>query len=167
MGTDHSRTTERGKGETVSADELEEMGPVDYLIIEWPGRQPTGEAAPILVDLVDRGLIRVIDIAFLAKGEDGSVTMLELSSLAEQSESLSELAGASSGLLSGEDAEEAATALEPGTSAAILVYENRWAAPFAAALRRSGAQLVANGRIPVQGILAALDAAEEAESTTS
>ena len=74
MGTDHSRTTERGKGETVSADELEEMGPVDYLIIEWPGRQPTGEAAPILVDLVDRGLIRVIDIAFLAKGEDGSVT---------------------------------------------------------------------------------------------
>ena len=151
----------------MSADELEEMGPIDYLIVEWPDRQPTGEAAPILVDLVDRGLIRVIDIAFLAKGEDGSVTMLELSSLAEQSESLSELAGASSGLLSGEDAEEAATALEPGTSAAILVYENRWAAPFAAALRRSGAQLVANGRIPVQGILAALDAAEEAESTTS
>jgi hypothetical protein len=151
----------------VSADELEEMGPIDYLIVEWPDRQPTGEAAPILVDLVDRGLIRVIDIAFLAKGEDGSVTMLELSSLAEQSESLKELAGASSGLLSGEDAEEAATALEPGTSAAILVYENRWAAPFAAALRRSGAQLVANGRIPVQGILAALDAAEEAESTTS
>ena len=143
------------------------MGPIDYLIIEWPDRQPTGEAAPILVDLVDRGLIRVIDIAFLAKGEDGSVTMLELSSLAEQSESLSELAGASSGLLSGEDAEEAAAALEPGTSAAILVYENRWAAPFAAALRRSGAQLVANGRIPVQGILAALDAAEEAESTSS
>ena len=151
----------------MSADELEEMGPIDYLIIEWPERQPTGEAAPILVDLVDRGLIRVIDIAFLAKGEDGSVTTLELSSLAEQSESLSELAGASSGLLTGEDAEEAATALEPGTSAAILVYENRWAAPFAAALRRSGAQLVANGRIPVQGILAALDAAEDAESTTS
>ncbi len=142
------------------------MGPIDYLIVEWPDRQPTGEAAPILVDLVDRGLIRVIDIAFLAKGEDGSVTMLELTSLAEQSESLKELVGASSGLLSGEDAEEAATALEPGSSAAILVYENRWAGPFAAALRRSGAQLVANGRIPVQGILAALDAAEEAESTT-
>ena len=167
MGTNHSRTNRDGKGEIVSADELEEMGPVDYLIVEWPGRQPTGEAAPILVDLVDRGLIRVIDIAFLAKGEDGSVTMLELSSLAEQSESLNELAGASSGLLSGEDAEEAATALEPGSSAAILVYENRWAAPFAAALRRSGAQLVANGRIPIQGILAALDAAEESESTTS
>ena len=151
----------------MSADELEEIGPIDYLVIEWPGRQPTGEAAPLLVDLVDRGLIRIIDLAFLAKGEDGSVAMLELSSLAEQSESLNELAGASSGLLSSEDAEEAAAALEPGTSAAILVYENRWAAPFAAALRRSGAQLVANGRIPVQGILAALDAVEEAESTTS
>jgi hypothetical protein len=155
------------QGESVSADELEEIGPIDYLIIEWPDRQPTGEAAPLLVDLVDRGLIRVLDLAFIAKGEDGSVTMLELSALAAQSESLKELAGASSGLLTEEDADEAATALEPGTSAAILVYENRWAAPFAAALRRSGAQLVANGRIPVQGILAALDAAEEDGSTNS
>ncbi len=151
----------------MNANELDEMGPIDYLVIEWPGRQPSGEAAPLLVDLVDRGLIRVIDIVFLAKGEDGSVTMLDIASLAEQSESLNELSGASSGLLSEEDAGEAATALEPGTSAAILVYENRWAAPFAAALRRSGAQLVANGRIPVQAILAALDAAEESESTTS
>ena len=151
----------------MNANELDEMGPIDYLVIEWPDRQPSGEAAPLLVDLVDRGLIRVIDIAFLAKGEDGSVTTLDIASLAEQSESLKELAGASSGLLSEEDAGEAATALEPGSSAAILVYENRWAAPFAAALRRSGAQLVANGRIPVQAILAALDAAEGSESTTS
>jgi hypothetical protein len=155
-----SKNNAETEGESVSADDLEEMGPIDYLIIEWPDRQPTGEAAPILVDLVDRGLIRIIDIAFLAKGQDGSVTTLELSSLAEQSESLKELVGASSGLLSGEDAEEAASALEPGSSAAILVYENRWAAPFAVALRRSGAQLVANGRIPVQAVLAALDAAE-------
>lgn len=151
----------------MNANELDEMGPIDYLVIEWPDRQPSGEAAPLLVDLVDRGLIRVIDIAFLAKGEDGSVTTLDIASLAEQSESLKELAGASSGLLSEEDAGEAATALEPGSSAAILVYENRWAGPFAAALRRSGAQLVANGRIPVQAILAALDAAEGSESTTS
>ncbi len=150
----------------MNANELDEMGPIDYLVIEWPDRQPSGEAAPLLVDLVDRGLIRVIDIVFLAKGEDGSVTMLDIASLAEQSESLNELSGASSGLLSEEDAGEAATALEPGTSAAILVYENRWAAPFAAALRRSGAQLVANGRIPVQAILAALDAAEGSESTS-
>jgi hypothetical protein len=152
------------EGESVSADDIEEMGPIDYLIIEWPDRQPTGEAAPLLVDLVDRGLIRVIDLAFLAKGEDGSVRTLDISSLAEQSESLNELVGASSGLLSDEDAEEAAKALDPGSTAAILVYENRWAAPFAAALRRSGAQLVANGRIPVQAILAALDASE---STTT
>jgi len=151
----------------VTTDELEEMGPIDYLIIAGPDRQPTGEAAPLLVDLVDRGLIRIIDIAFLAKGEDGSVATLDLASLAEQSDSLTELVGASSGLLSDEDAAEAATALEPGTSAAILVYENSWAAPFAAALRRSGAQLVANGRIPVQAMLAALDAAENSESTAS
>ena len=151
----------------MSTEELDEMGPIDYLVIEWPDRQPNGEAAPFLVDLVDRGLIRVIDIAFLAKDDDGSVTTLELSSLAEASESLKELVGASSGVLSEEDAEEAANALEPGRSAAVLVYENRWAAPFAAALRRSGAQLVANGRIPIQAMLAALDAAEAAESTES
>ena len=151
----------------MSTEELDEMGPIDYLVIEWPDRQPNGEAAPFLVDLVDRGLIRVIDIAFLAKDDDGSVTTLELSSLAEESELLKELVGASSGVLSEEDAEEAANALEPGRSAAVLVYENRWAAPFAAALRRSGAQLVANGRIPIQAMLAALDAAEAAESTES
>jgi Family of unknown function (DUF6325) len=155
------------EGRSVSTDELEEMGPIDYLVIEWPDRQPTGEAAPLLVDLVDRGLIRVIDIAFLVKDEDGAVRRLDLSSLAEESDALRTLQGASSGLLSDEDAEEAATAIEPGSSAAILVYENRWAAPFAVALRRSGAQLVANGRIPVQAILAALDAAEGSEPTTA
>jgi Family of unknown function (DUF6325) len=151
----------------MSAEELDVMGPIDYLLIEWPDRQPSGDAAPLLVDLVDRGLIRVIDIAFLAKGEDGSVTPLDIASLAEQAESLKELLGASSGLLTEEDADEVAPLLDPGSSAAILVYENRWAAPFARALRRSGAQLVANGRIPVQAILAALDATEESESTTS
>jgi hypothetical protein len=149
----------------VSVEELEEMGPIDYLIIEWPDRQPSGEAAPLLADLVDRGLVRIIDLAFIAKGEDGSVTMLDIAALADESDRLGELVGASSGLLSPEDAEEAATAIEPGTSAAILVYENVWAAPFAVALRRSGAQLVANGRIPVQAILAALDAAEGSQTT--
>jgi hypothetical protein len=149
----------------VSAEELEEMGPIDYLIIEWPDRQPSGEAAPLLADLVDRGLIRILDLAFIAKGEDGSVTMLDIGALPHESDRLGELVGASSGLLSEEDAEEAARALERGTSAAVLVYENLWAAPFAVALRRSGAQLVANGRIPVQAILAALDASEGSEAT--
>ena len=145
----------------MSADELDEMGPVDYVVVEWPGQQPTGEAAPLLVDLVDRGLIRILDLAFIAKGEDGSVAGLEISNLGEEVEELAVFEGASSGLLSEEDIEEAGEALEPGTSAALLVYENRWAAPFAVAVRRSGGQLVASGRIPVQAIIAALDAAEE------
>jgi hypothetical protein len=142
--------------------ELDEMGPIDFLVIEWPDRQPNGEAAPILLDLVDRGLIRIIDLAFLTKGEDGSVEAIDIANLAEESGQLAELLGASSDLLTEEDMREASEALEPGTSAAVLVYENRWAAPFAVALRRSGAQLVANGRIPVQAIVAALDSAEAA-----
>jgi hypothetical protein len=136
------------------------MGPIDYLLIEWTERQPTGEAVPYLVDLVDRGMIRILDLAFIAKGEDGSVAALELADVAGEVEAFAVFVGAASGLLSDEDVEEASSALEPGTSAALLVYENRWAAPLAAALRRSGAQMVASGRIPVEDVLAALDAAE-------
>jgi hypothetical protein len=147
----------------MEASDLDQMGPIDYIVVEWPGKQPTGEAAPLLVDLVDRGLIRIIDLAFIAKAEDGSVAGLEMSALAGEVPELRILEGASSGLVSDEDRDAAGEALEPGTSAAILVYENRWAAPFAAAVRRSGGQLVANGRIPVQAILAALDATEEAD----
>jgi hypothetical protein len=146
----------------VSAEEFDEMGPIDYLLVEWPGRQPTGEAAPHLIDLVDRGLIRILDLVFLHKDEDGSLVRLEITDLGDQVEAFADFEGASSGLLSDEDTEEAAGALEPGTSAALLVYENRWAAPFASALRRSGGQLVATGRIPIQSVLAALDAADAA-----
>jgi hypothetical protein len=138
------------------------MGPIDYVIIEWPGRQPTGEAAPHLIDLVDRGLIRIIDLAFIAKAEDGSVAALEISDLGDAVAAFAAFEGASSGLLSEEDIGEAAAALEAGTSAALLVFENSWAAPFATAVRKSGGQLVASGRIPVQAVLAALDAAETA-----
>jgi uncharacterized membrane protein len=144
----------------LNGEELNEMGPIDYLIVEWPDRQPTGEAAPHLIDLVDRGLIRILDLAFVAKAEDGSVAVLEIADLGDEVEAFAAFEGASSGLLSDEDATEAGAALEPGTSAALLVYENRWAAPFAAAMRRSGGQLVASGRIPIQAVLAALDAAE-------
>jgi len=151
----------------MGTDELEEMGPIDYIVVEWPGRQPTGEAVPHLVDLVDGGIIRILDLAFIAKAEDGSVAGLELSELGEEVAELKVFEGASSGLLTDEDTAEAAAALEPGTSAAVLVYENRWAAPFAAAVRRSGGQLVASGRIPVQAVLAALEAAEEAEGATA
>lgn len=148
----------------MAADELDEMGPIDYVLIEWPGRQPTGEALPHLVDLVDRGIVRVLDLAFLTKSEDGTVAGIAISELGDEVEEIKVFEGASSGLLSDEDRAEAAEAMDPGTSAALLVYENRWAAPFAAAVRRSGGQLVADGRIPVQGFLAALEAAEEAES---
>jgi Family of unknown function (DUF6325) len=149
----------------LSTDELEEMGPIDYLLIEWPDRQPTGEAAPILVDLVERGIIRVLDLAFIAKADDGSVAALEIADLGQEVAELTVFEGASSGLLTEDDHAEAAAALEPGTSAALMVFENRWAAPLASTLRRSGAQLVATGRIPVQAVLAALEAAEEAEAT--
>src|SRR3954469_23096859 len=139
---------------------LEEMGPVDYIVLEWPGRQPQGDVAPMIIDLVDRGIIRILDVALMVKAEDGSVAALDLGETNGDSAGFSEFEGASSGLLGQEDLEEAAAALEPGTSAAILVWENRWAAPFAVAMRKSGGQLVANGRIPVQGILGALDALE-------
>ena len=144
----------------MNGEALDEMGPIDYLIVEWPDRQPTGEAAPHLIDLVDRGLIRILDLAFIAKGEDGSVAALEIADLGDGVEAFAAFEGASSGLLSDDDVAAAGEALEPGTSAALLVYENRWAAPFAAAMRRTGAQLVASGRIPIQDLLAALDAAE-------
>jgi len=144
---------------------LEEMGPVDYIVLEWPGRQPKGDVAPLIIDAVDRGLIRILDIALMVKGDDGSVAAIDLGELDDDT-GFSAFSGASSGLLAQEDLEEAATALEPGTSAAILMWENRWAAPIAVALRKSGGQLVASGRIPVQGILAALEAMDPETATT-
>ena len=147
------------------ADDLDQMGPIDYLVVEWPAaRQPTGEALPLLADLVDRGLIRILDLAFVHKEQDGSVVGLDLKALgADGAPELAMFEGASSGLLGEEDYDEAGAAIRPGCSAALLVYENTWAAPFASALRRSGAQLVANGRIPVNAIIAALDELEERE----
>ena len=121
----------------MGTEELDEMGPIDYILVEWPGRQPNGEAAPHLVDLVERGIIRVLDLAFITKDEDGNVAGMEISEIADQVEEMRIFEGASSDLLSDDDVAEAAEALEPGTSAALLVYENRWAAPFAAAVRRS------------------------------
>jgi Family of unknown function (DUF6325) len=142
--------------------DLSEMGPIDYVLIEWPDRQPDGRAVPHLVDLVDRGIIRLLDLTFITKGEDGSVAAVEIADLGDGAEEFAVFEGASSGLLTDEDTDEAAGALEPGTSAALLVYENSWAAPFATAVRESGGQLVAGGRIPIQAMLAALEAAEAA-----
>ena len=143
------------------SEQFDELGPIDYILVEWPGRQPNGEVAPHLVDLVDRGLIRILDLAFIAKAEDGTVSGLEIADVGGEVAELSIFEGASSGLLADEDIEDAGRVLEPGTSAALLVFENTWAGPFASAVRRSGGQLVASGRIPVQAFLAALDAAEQ------
>lgn len=140
-----------------------EMGPIDYIVVEWPaGKPPTGEALPLLVDLVDRGLIRVLDFAFVQKQDDGTVIGLDLADVGDDPQ-LTVFEGASSGILGDDDYQEAGTAIEPGCAAALLVYENTWAAPFATALRRTGAQLVAGGRIPVNAIIAALDEAEGKE----
>lgn len=139
--------------------DIQTMGPVDYLIVEFPGNRMTGEGVPILLDLVDRGIIRILDLAFIRKDADESIQVLTIEDMdAEGAEHFSVFEGASSGLLSNEDYEEAAIALEPNSSAGIIVYENTWAAPLAIAMRRGGAQVVANGRIPVQALLAAAEA---------
>jgi len=143
------------------ADDLDQMGPIDYLVLEFPGNRMTGEAFPLLVDLVDRGVVRILDLVFVRKETDGSVVGLELADLNGDGElDLSVFEGVSSGLVGEDDIQEAGNVLEPGSSAGILDAENLWAAPFAAAIRRSGGQLVASGRIPVQAVLAALDADE-------
>jgi Family of unknown function (DUF6325) len=146
---------------TVTPEELDEMGPIDYLVVEFPGSRMTGKGLPMLVDLVDRGIIRIIDLVFVKKELDGSVRGMAIADLDRDGQlDLAVFEGASSGLLGQDDLDEAGGALEPGSSAGILVYENRWAAPLAREIRRGGGQLVASGRIPVQALLAALDAAE-------
>ena len=141
------------------SDDVEQMGPVDYVVVEFPGNRMTGEGFPILLDLVERGIIRILDLLFIRKESDGSVAALDLKDFGDEVD-LTLFEGASSGLLGQDDIEEAANALEPNSSAGILIYENVWAAPFARAMRRSGGQLVASGRIPVQALLASLDATE-------
>ena len=140
---------------------LEDMGPVDYVLIEFPDGQPKGEAAPLLLDLVDRGLIRILDLMFISKDADGNTTAVEIADIdGDGAPDFMVFEGASSGLLGDEDREEAGNAMEPDTAALLLVFENRWAAPFAKAMREAGGQLVAFGRIPVQALLASLEAAE-------
>ena len=139
-----------------------EVGPVDYLVVEWPkGSPPTGEAFPYLVDLVDRGVIRILDLAFVQKDDDGNVLAMELGDFdGDGYADLAVFEGASSGLIHEDDTAEAGEILENGTAAAILVYENAWAAPFATALRKTGAQLVDQGRIPINDVIARLDELE-------
>jgi hypothetical protein len=141
----------------VSGIEVTAMGPVDYLIVEFPPGAHTGEKMSILVDLADRGTIRILDLTFVEKRDDGSVVELRLADLDGDGElDLAVFEGVSAGLVGDDDLVEVGAVLEPGSSAAILIYENAWAAPFVAALRRSDAQVVASGRIPFDELAAVL-----------
>jgi hypothetical protein len=143
----------------MSETSLDELGPVDYIVVEFPvGKSNfTGEMAAELVALVDAGTIRVIDVLILTKGEDGSVDAMELSDVEELGE-LQAVEAQLAELLAADDVVNLAAAMEPGSTAGVLIYENLWAAPFAAAARRSGGQLIANGRIPIQAIIASIEA---------
>ena len=146
-------------------DDVDELGPVDWIVVEFPGSKFNGQIAPALLDLVERDLIRVLDLLVLKKDADGSLEAFELSDL-DQGE-IGELRTYESELamlLSEEDVTSLAAAIEPGSSAGVLVWENTWAAPFASAVRRSGGQLVASGRIPIQALLAAIEADEKEEA---
>jgi Family of unknown function (DUF6325) len=146
----------------VSTEDLEELGPIDIVVIGFPADAPmTGSAAPLLVDLVDRGIIRVFDVLFITKGDDGSVAGFTLDGIdQDRIGDFTVFEGASSGLLGDEDAAAAAEAMEPGESAIVIMYENRWAGPFAAEVRRNGGQLIATQRIPTQELIRVLESLE-------
>jgi hypothetical protein len=144
---------------------LDELGPVDWIVVEFPGSKFKGEIAPILDDLVERGTVRVLDLLLIRKDEAGALEFFELSDLDEnEMGSLRAYETELSMLLSEDDVTAAAAAVEPGSTAALLVWENRWAAPFGSAVRRAGGQLVASGRIPVQALLAAVEDADRDEA---
>ena len=136
-------------------------GPIDYLVVEFPDGRLRGEALPVLVDLVDRGIIRILDLVLARKDPDGFVRGVALADLdGDERLDLAVFEGASSGLLDNDDVEAAGEALAPGSAAGILIYENVWAGPFVAALRRAGGQLVARGHLPTDEVVAALDATD-------
>lgn len=146
-----------------------DIGPIDIVVIAYPAGAPmTGEAAPLLVDLVERGIIRVLDAMFVMKNEDGTFSGFDARDLDDKGVGdFTVFEGASSGLLGEEDAATAADKLEPGSAAVMIVYENRWAAPFIAAVRRNGGVPIAFERIPAQDLIDALDALDAAEAPAS
>ena len=138
---------------------LDELGPVDYVVVEFPAGASsfTGEMAKELVRLSESGTIRLIDVLILTKNDDGTVDAMELSDIPELGD-LQALEAELAELLAAEDVDHLAAAMEPGSTAGVLIWENLWAAPFASAARRSGGQLIANGRIPIQAIIASIEA---------
>ncbi len=141
-------------------DEAEAMGPVSYLIVEFPGNKMTGEGLQALIDLVDRGLIRILDLEFVTRRDDGSVEAISMREVDTGEFDVSVFDGAVSGLLDQSDYDDAKEAIQPGSSAGILVFENRWATAFVEGMRQGGAELVAAGYIPLADVAAALDAIE-------
>lgn len=138
------------------------MGPISYLIVEFPGNKMTGEGFAALVDLVDQGLIRILDLEFVSRDEDGTIRGLSLQELDGGEFDLTVFEGAFTGLLDASDFEDVRNVIEPGCSAGILLFENRWATSFVQGLRNGGAELVAAGYIPLDDLAAALDAVESA-----
>src|SRR4029077_10830154 len=155
------------RGETMTETSLDELGTVDYVVVEFPegASNFTGEMASELLDLTDRGIIRVIDVLILAKDDDGTVEAMELSDVEELGE-LAQLETELAELLAADDVAHLAAAMDPGSTAGVLIWENLWAAPFASAARRSGGQLIADGRIPIQAIIASVEADELVGATT-
>lgn len=143
----------------LGATEMDEFGPVDYLVVEFPAGQSNfdGSMAKELASLVDRGLIRVLDLLVIRKDDDGSIEGVEIDDLDEVDE-LRGLETQVAEILAEEDVVNLAAAMENGSTAGVLVWENTWAAPFAAAARRAGGQLIATGRIPIQAIAASMEA---------
>ena len=145
-----------------TTSENEAHGPVDFALLEFPRDRLTGEAGQALMDLVEAGTIRLFDLLVISKDADGGIEVLELTDPGGPAAGFSYFAGARSGLLGDEDVQEASAAMDPDTVAALLVYENTWAAPFVAAARRSGGELIASARIPATDIMAAVESIEAA-----
>ena len=142
-----------------------DVGPIDYLVLEFPQAKITGEGMAALLDLVERGIIRILDLRFVVVGEDGSFTAMALADLDNDGKlDLAVFEGAQSGLLGDDDLAEAANLVAPATAVGLLVYENTWAGPFVSAMRNAGAEVIANGRIPVNAVVAVLD---DLESTNT
>jgi len=141
-------------------------GPIDYVLLEFTGNRLTGRAAEELVRLVERGIVHVYDVMVIGKDAAGSTYAVDLAESSGQAGGFADLSGARTGILADEDLAEAASAMQPGTLAALIVYENTWAIPFIAAALESGGQMIAGGRIPAQDVMEVLEALEALEATS-
>ena len=148
-------------------DVEQDVGPIDYLAVEFPGARLTGEGMAALVDLVDRGIIQILDLRAVRRETDGTFTAVALADLDNDGQlDLAVFEGVESGLLDDDDLKQAVSLIEPGNAVAVMMFENTWARPFVTAMRRAGAEVIASGRIPADEVAAALDALEsESEST--